>query len=172
LSLWILRHLIAIAVLPFTVAVLIPVWLARRDGITLGVGSSLAQMALQAGGLALLGIGLVLFVSSLRRFATEGEGTLAPWDPPRRLVVRGPYRYVRNPMISGVVLVLFGEGLVLLSRAHLEWALIFLGINAVYIPLLEEPLLAQRFGDSYQEYCRHVPRLLPRWRPWEGNHVS
>jgi protein-S-isoprenylcysteine O-methyltransferase Ste14 len=45
--------------------------------------------------------------------------------------------------------------------------LIFLGINAVYIPLMEEPLLGQRFGDSYQEYCRHVPRLLPRWRPWK-----
>jgi protein-S-isoprenylcysteine O-methyltransferase Ste14 len=163
-----LRHLVAIGLLPFTMAVLIPVWLARRNGITLAVGASPAQIALQSGGLALLGIGLLLFVSSLRRFATEGEGTLAPWDPPRRLVIRGPYRYVRNPMISGVVLVLFGEGLVLLSRPHLVWALIFLGINAVYIPLLEEPLLAQRFGDSYQEYCRHVPRLLPRWRPWEA----
>jgi protein-S-isoprenylcysteine O-methyltransferase Ste14 len=168
LRLGLLHHLFAIAVLPFTMAVLIPVWLARRNEITLAVGSSPAQIALQSGGLALLLIGLVLFVSSLRRFANEGEGTLAPWDPPRRLVIRGPYRYVRNPMISGVVLVLFGEGFVLLSRPHFVWALIFLGINAVYIPLLEEPLLAQRFGDSYQEYCRHVPRLLPRWRPWEA----
>jgi protein-S-isoprenylcysteine O-methyltransferase Ste14 len=109
----------------------------------------------------------VLFVASLRRFATEGEGTLAPWDPPRRLVVRGPYRYVRNPMISGVVLVLFGEAAVLLSRPHLSWAHLFLGLNAVYIPLLEEPLLAARFGDAYRTYCRHVPRLLPRWRPWD-----
>ena len=70
-------------------------------------------------------------------------------------------------MISGVVLVLFGEALVLLSRPHFEWALIFLGINAVYIPLVEEPLLAQRFGAEYREYCRYVPRLLPRWRPWD-----
>jgi protein-S-isoprenylcysteine O-methyltransferase Ste14 len=91
---------------------------------------------------------------------------LAPWDPPRRLVVRGPYRYVRNPMISGVVLVLFGEALVLLSRPHLWWALVFLGINAVYIPLVEEPMLADRFGGDYQEYRRNVPRLLPRLRPW------
>lgn len=166
-----LRHLVAIVLLPFTMAVLIPLWLARRNGITLTVGLSPAQIALQTAGLVLLGIGLVLFLSSLRRFATEGEGTLAPWDPPRRLVIRGPYRYVRNPMISGVVLVLFGEGLVLLSRPHFVWALIFLGINAVYIPLVEEPLLAQRFGDNYQEYCRHVPRLLPRWRPWEATRV-
>jgi protein-S-isoprenylcysteine O-methyltransferase Ste14 len=69
-------------------------------------------------------------------------------------------------MISGVLLVLLGEAAVLLSRTHLAWALVFLGINAVYIPLLEEPLLASRFGEAYRDYCRHVPRLLPRRRPW------
>jgi protein-S-isoprenylcysteine O-methyltransferase Ste14 len=164
---WMVRHLVAIFVLPFSVAVLIPLWLARRDGISPVLGSSPAQVVAQAGGVALLSIGVLLFVSSLRGFAREGRGTLAPWDPPRQLVVAGPYRYVRNPMISGVVLVVFGEALVLLSRSHLEWALIFLAINAVYIPLLEEPLLLQRFGASYQEYCRHVPRLIPRWRPWD-----
>ena len=147
-------------------AVLIPLWLARRNEIVLALGAG-PSVAVQGLGLGLLAVGLVLFVASLRRFATEGEGTLAPWDPPRRLVVRGPYRYVRNPMISGVVLVLFGEAAVLLSRPHLSWALLFLGINAVYIPLLEEPLLAARFGDAYRAYCRHVPRLLPRWRPWD-----
>ena len=165
--LWILRQLIAIAVLPFTVAVLIPVWLARQNGIALGIGSGPAQVLAQAAGLCLLAAGGCLFFGSLRRFVTEGRGTLAPWDPPRRLVVRGPYRYMRNPMISGVVLVLFGEALLLLSRSHLVWALIFLGINSVYIPLLEEPGLARRFGEGYREYCRHVPRLLPRLRPWE-----
>ncbi len=87
-----------------------------------------------------------------RRFVTDGRGTLAPWDPPRELVVRGLYRYVRNPMISGVVSILVGEALLLASRPHLRWALIFLGINAVYIALLEDPLLA---------------RLLPRLRSWE-----
>lgn len=169
LGFWILRHLVAIAVLPFTVAVLIPLWLARRNVTELGVGSNPGELLVQVAGLALLSLGLFLFGSSLRRFAVEGQGTLAPWDPPRRLVIQGPYRYVRNPMISGVVLVLFGEALVLRSRPHLEWALIFLAINAVYIPLFEEPLLAQRFGESYRNYCRHVPRLLPRWRPWEAN---
>lgn len=163
----ILRHLIAIAVLPFSVAVLVPLWLARRNGTTPALGSSLPEIALQVCGLAVLSVGLLLFLSSLRRFAGDGRGTLAPWDPPRRLVVRGPYRYVRNPMISGVVLVLLGEALVLLSWPHLEWAGCFLGLNAVYIPLAEEPLLARRFGAAYQDYRRHVPRLLPRWRPWE-----
>jgi protein-S-isoprenylcysteine O-methyltransferase Ste14 len=165
--LWILRQLVAVAVLPFTVAVVVPIWLARRDGIRFGLGASLGSLAVQACGVALLAIGVVLFLASLGRFAREGKGTLAPWDPPRRLVVRGPYRYVRNPMISGVVIVLFGEAAVLLSRPHLLWGLAFLGLNAVYIPLLEEPLLAERFGADYSEYRRHVPRLLPRWRPWK-----
>jgi protein-S-isoprenylcysteine O-methyltransferase Ste14 len=164
---WILSQLLAVAVLPFTVTVLIPLSLARRSGIAPGMGSGPAEVLSQAGGLGLLAVGGLLFAASLRRFVTEGRGTLAPWDPPRRLVVRGPYRYVRNPMISGVVLILFGEALVLLSRPHLIWALVFLGINGVYIPLLEEPLLAERFGADYREYCRHVPRLVPRLRPWE-----
>jgi protein-S-isoprenylcysteine O-methyltransferase Ste14 len=161
-----LRHLLAVAILPFSVTVLIPVWLARRDGVVLARGAGAPETLAQAAGLGLLAIGLLLFVASLRRFDREGSGTLAPWDPPRRLVVRGPYAYVRNPMISGVAFVLLGEALLLLSRPHLEWALIFLLINAVYIPLLEEPLLLNRFGDEYREYCRHVPRLLPRLRPW------
>jgi protein-S-isoprenylcysteine O-methyltransferase Ste14 len=165
-TLW-LRHLIAIVVLPFSVAVLIPMWLARRYAIAPSTGLSPSQIALQVVGLGLLIVGLSLFVTSLRRFSTEGQGTLAPWDPPQQLVVRGPYRYVCNPMISGVILVLLGEALGLLSRPHLGWALIFLAFNAAYIPLIEEPQLAQRFGSAYREYCRHVPRLLPRWRPWE-----
>ena len=166
----ILRHLIAVAVLPFTMAVLIPLWLARRSGIEFVVGAGVTQVLLQVAGLGLLGVGVGLFLASVWRFGTEGRGTLAPWDPPRQLVVTGLYRYVRNPMISGVVLVLFGEALLLLSWPHVRWAVLFLGINCVYIPLLEEPGLAQRFGPSYREYCRHVPRFLPRLRPWEPGH--
>jgi protein-S-isoprenylcysteine O-methyltransferase Ste14 len=112
-------------------------------------------------------VGVLLFASTLRRFATEGKGTLAPWDPPRKLVVHGPYRYVRNPMISGVLIIILGEALVLLSKSHFWWFLTFFAINAVYIPLLEEPMLQSRFGDSYTEYRRHVPRLIPRFTPWQ-----
>ena len=161
-----LRHLLSIALLPFTVAVLVPLWIARRSDATPALGASAGELVVQLLGLAVLGVGLVLFGASLRRFATEGEGTLAPWDPPRRLVVRGPYRFVRNPMISGVVFVLFAEALLLLSFPHATWALAFLGINLVYIPLFEEPQLEQRFGDAYREYCRNVPRLVPRLRQW------
>jgi protein-S-isoprenylcysteine O-methyltransferase Ste14 len=161
------RHVLAIAILPFTVTVIIPVWLARRNAITLGPSHTVPAIAVQLSGMVILGLGLLLFSASLRRFATEGQGTLAPWDPPRQLVVRGPYRYVRNPMISGVLLVLIGEALLLLSWPHATWALLFFVINAIYIPLLEEPMLAERFGESYREYCRHVPRLLPRLPPWQ-----
>jgi len=161
------RHLLAIAILPFTVAVLVPVWIARRYAIAPAAGSSFGEVALQLLGLALLGVGLLLFLASLRRFASEGEGTLAPWDPPRALVVRGPYRRVRNPMISGVVFFLFGESLLLLSLPHGLWAAAFLVLNLIYIPLVEEPQLERRFGEAYREYCRHVRRFLPRLRPWE-----
>jgi protein-S-isoprenylcysteine O-methyltransferase Ste14 len=164
----ILRHLLSILLLPVTVTVLIPGWIARNNHISFALGATPAEILSEAAGSLLLVVGLILFFSSLRRFATEGEGTLAPWDPPRKLVVRGPYRYVRNPMISGVVIVLFAESLLLRSAQHLGWALTFLAINAVYIPLLEEPMLRRKFGAAYEEYSRHVPRLLPRVTPWKS----
>jgi protein-S-isoprenylcysteine O-methyltransferase Ste14 len=161
-----LRHVLAIAALPFVVAVLIPWWLVTHREPAPHLGATWLLRFAQVGGVALLLLGLALFAGSLRRFASEGRGTLAPWDPPRHLVVTGLYRYVRNPMITGVLAVLLGEALILLSRPVLEWALIFLLINAMYIPLVEEPLLTHRFGEPYREYRRHVPRLIPRLRPW------
>jgi protein-S-isoprenylcysteine O-methyltransferase Ste14 len=163
-----LRHLLSIAILPFSVGVLVPIWIARRNGVTPAIAQSAGELAFQLAGLALLGVGLVLFTASLRRFATEGDGTLAPWDPPRKLVVRGPYQYVRNPMISGVIFVLFAESLVLLSGPHAAWAAAVLVVNLIYIPLIEEPMMVERFGDDYSEYCRHVGRIVPRLSPWKA----
>jgi protein-S-isoprenylcysteine O-methyltransferase Ste14 len=161
----ILRHLLSIAVLPFTMTVVVPIWIARAYGVVPAIGGSSGAIAIQVAGLLLLVPGIALFVWSLRRFADDGQGTLAPWDPPKHLVIRGPYRYVRNPMISGVVFVLFAQAMVLRSVPHLLWALSFLGINLTFIPLVEEPQLEQRFGDDYREYCRRVPRLFPSLRP-------
>ena len=161
-----LRHLLAILVLPATAAVFVPLWIARRYQTQPAPPSTLADWLMTLAGITLLGAGLTLFVACLARFATEGRGTLAPWDPPRRLVLRGPYRYVRNPMISGVTLVLFGEALVLRSPPHGWWALAFVAINAVYIPLVEEPQLENRFGENYRRYKRHVRRFIPRLHPW------
>ena len=161
----IIRHLLSIAILPFTVTVLVPAWIAREYGVAIELGRSPGELVLQFAGALLLVPGLVLFVSSLRRFAGEGQGTLAPWDPPKRLVIHGPYRYVRNPMISGVVFVVFAEALLLTSLPHLVWAATFLGLNLIHIPLIEEPQLERRFGEDYREYCRRVPRLFPSLRP-------
>ncbi len=159
------RHLLSITALPFMAAVVIPWWVTRGSAVVVGPGPTLATQFLQLGGLALLVAGFLLFAGSLRRFATEGEGTLAPWDPPRRLVITGLYRYVRNPMITGVVTILLGETAVLLSPAIGRWAVAFFIINAAYIPLVEEPMLVARFGEPYRDYCRRVPRLVPRLRP-------
>jgi len=161
-----LRHLLAIAILPFTATVLIPLWIARRYHVDVALADSVRGLAPQMAGVLLMAAGLILFATTVHEFATRGKGTLAPWDAPRKLVVDGAYRYVRNPMISGVVLILFGEALGLWSAPHFAWAVLFLFINAIYIPLLEEPLLRQRFGDAYIDYCRHVPRILPRLKPW------
>ena len=161
-----LRHLFAIAVLPFSVVVLVPVWIAGRYHVAFAFGHSTGPVLMQALGLGLLIAGLVLFVASVWRFAAEGKGTLAPWDPPRVFVARGPYRFVRNPMISGVIILLIGEASVLLSPAHFVWAAAFIALNLVYIPLVEEPQLERRFGAPYRDYCRHVRRFTPRLSPW------
>ena len=166
-----LRHLVSVAALPFTVAVLVPRWLLGGFPAPRAGGGALGVAALLAGALA-LAVGLALFAASLRRFATEGEGTLAPWDPPRALVLRGPYRHVRNPMISGVLFVLVGEALVLRSARLGWWAALFAALNATYIPLVEEPQLERRFGEAYREYRRHVRRFVPRVRPWEGGRPA
>jgi protein-S-isoprenylcysteine O-methyltransferase Ste14 len=100
----------------------------------------------------------------VRLFATVGESTLAPWDPTHRLVVLGPYRHVRNPMITGVISMLLGEAALLGSWPLLAWALGFFGVNAIYMPLVEEPGLVRRFGDDYVRYRQNVPRWLPRPR--------
>lgn len=118
-------------------------------------------------GLLLAGTGLSAMIATIRLFTTVGEGTLAPWDPTRRLVVRGPYRHVRNPMIGGVMAVLLGEAALFGSPHLLLWFLLFAAANALWMPLVEEPGLERRFGEPYRQYRRNVPRWLPRRTPWE-----
>ena len=163
---YVVRHLLSIVALPGLVAILVPRWIARGSGTRLELAADAGGLVLQALGVATLAIGLTLFAWSLYNFARRGRGTLAPWDPPRALVVRGPYRFVRNPMISGMIFVVWGEALILRSMPHALWAAAFIGINALYIPLVEEPSLERRFGGPYREYMRHVRRFVPRLRPW------
>jgi protein-S-isoprenylcysteine O-methyltransferase Ste14 len=112
------------------------------------------------------GAGFALAVWTVRLFATHGRGTPAPWNPPRRLVVRGPYRHVRNPMISAVLAMQLAEALLLGSWPLLGWAAVFFIANAIYFPLSEEKGLERRFGEAYQRYAANVPRWFPRSTPW------
>ena len=105
-------------------------------------------------------------------FVTVGKGTLAPWNPPQRLVVRGIYRHVRNPMIAGVFFVLLSEAVLAASLPILGWFAVFVAINSVYIPLVEEPGLVKRFGADYLAYKQNVPRWIPRLRPWDGGESA
>jgi len=164
-----LRHILAILLLPTTVTLVVPYLILSSRPAGLGwvpAATPLDWTAILAGA-CVLAAGLGLICTTVWQFATRGRGTLAPWDPPKHLVVAGVYRYVRNPMITGVILVLLGEALVLRSGAVLNWAALFFAINATYIPLLEEPLLERRFGNEYSEYKAHVPRWLPRVTAWE-----
>src|SRR5579864_2018510 len=160
------RQPLSVIALPFTVAIVIPIWIARRNGIARISPSDAIGLALVLVGVAALAVGLLLLATCVFYFWTRGHGTLAPWDPPRRFVANGPYRFVRNPMISGVILMLVGEACAWRSAALAEWAALLVLINLVSIPWLEEPMLAARFGDTYALCRRGVPRLVPRLRPW------
>ena len=113
---------------------------------------------------AFIGLGLSVWTATL--FMKFGEGTPAPWDPPKRLVVRGPYRHVRNPMITGVLLVLFAEAILFQSWLIAGWMMVFFIGNLIYFPLVEERSLEKRFGNQYSEYKDQVPRWIPRLSPW------
>ena len=157
-----IRQLVSIFILPFTVTVLVPVWIARRSRLMFTAPTDAVSALLVGAGILCAVVGLTLFTWSLYHFWTRGRGTLAPWDPPRRFVVSGPYQFVRNPMISGVIFLLIAEAAMLRSRAHAEWAALFTVINLVYIPLIEEPMLRARFGAPYERYVKSVRRFVPR----------
>lgn len=155
-------------VLPGTVLVFIPaviLWVTEdwKVSAELTTGCQLPfWLALSAGS-----IGLGLGVWTVTIFMKFGEGTPAPWDPPKKLLVRGPYRYVRNPMIIGALLMLLAEALLLQSWPIAVWMMVFFIGNSIYFPLIEERGLEKRFGDDYREYEANVPRWIPRIRPWK-----
>jgi protein-S-isoprenylcysteine O-methyltransferase Ste14 len=163
------KHIRAILLLPGMLAVVIPGTILLLTGLdTLGLWQSYpaARVGLPVLGGALICLGLVLMVATIRLFMKVGKGTLAPWNPPQRLVVRGVYRYVRNPMISGACCLLLGEAVLAASLPLLGLFALAVIVNVVYIPLSEEPGLAKRFGDDYLIYKQNVPRWIPRLKPW------
>ena len=149
------------------VVVVVPAVLVWAHGADVGwdLPAPFGAFLVGAGAGAVI-VGVRLWLATIRLFVEVGRGTLAPWDPPRRFVVRGPYQRVRNPMISALGFVLLGETAVFGSR----WvAILFAGfvvVNAIYIPLVEEPRLVRRFGADYEQYRRAVPRWIPRRTAW------
>ncbi len=158
----------AILPLPFVAVVLVPGVIVAAAGERPGFEGA----ALLVLGLIPFGLGLAVFVWTVRLFATTGRGTLAPWDPPERLVVAGPYRHVRHPMITAVALMLVGETLVLGLAELAAWLGAFVLVNAVYLPLVEEPRLVRRFGSDYELYMANVRRWIPRLSGWDPHQMG
>lgn len=124
-------------------------------------------------GVIFLVIGFSLIISSvllfIKIFIKTGKGTLAPWYPTEKLVVSGPYRYTRNPMITGVIFVIFAEAFLLGSFGILIYGILFFLLNTIYFKFLEEPGLVKRFGRDYIEYRKNVPMWIPRIKPYKPN---
>jgi protein-S-isoprenylcysteine O-methyltransferase Ste14 len=153
--LW-LRALISFLALPGMVAGVIPAWLAARgtiepDSWPLAIG--------------VMAVGGILLLWCVRDFLISGRGTLAPWDPPRRLVVVGLYRYMRNPMYLAVLTVLLGWALLCRSGTLAGYFCLFVMIFHGRVVLFEEPWLRRQFGAEWEGYSAVVPRWLPRLVP-------
>jgi protein-S-isoprenylcysteine O-methyltransferase Ste14 len=132
---------------------------SRGDGVLDGV---VAQVA--GGVLIVAGLGVV--VSCFVRFVRDGVGTPSPLAPTRHLVVRGPYRHVRNPMYVGTAAVIVGEGLLLAQPVLLVGAVLYVVALTWLIVRSEEPQMAARFGAEYEAYRAAVGRWRPRLRGW------
>ncbi len=149
-----IRNLFFTIVVPGSGAVWIPWWILTRGD------EAPEPVAWPA--VALIAAGAVLYLWCLWLFATVGRGTPAPWDAPRRVVAVGPFRWVRNPIYIAALLVVVGEAWLFLSLPLLVYA----GAAAIFFHLLvigyEEPTLHRRFGETYAEYRRTVPRWIPR----------
>lgn len=119
-------------------------------------------------GLIGIGAGLALLAACILEFARSGRGTLSPVDPPRILVVRGAYRFVRNPMYLGVSLIVLGEVLLTRSRGLFTWWAVWFALVNLFVLGYEEPTLRRQFGAAYEQYTAAVGRWVPRLRPWRG----
>ena len=138
--------------------VYIPASVLSRSGLTRPASLASPQVA----GLVLGAMGAAIALWCIFTFVRVGKGTPAPFDPPRRLVMRGPYRYIRNPMYVGAALALSGAALFYRSLALLAYALVFLATTHLFVVWYEEPVLRRTFGEQYDAYCARVGRWWPR----------
>ena len=150
-----LRALLAFLALPGVVGVLVPLILMagdpwRQHGTWIGW--------------PVLSAGATVLVICVQNFYARGRGTLAPWDPPRRLVVSGLYRLTRNPMYLGVISLVSGLALVSGSWVVAGYAVLLAVLFHLRVTLYEEPVLAKQFDHEWYDYCRTVNRWIPRLR--------
>jgi protein-S-isoprenylcysteine O-methyltransferase Ste14 len=138
--------------------VFLPARLLTRSGIAYPVSVGAIEIA----GIAITVAGSALAVWCILTFAFVGRGTPAPMDPPRRLVIAGPYRYVRNPMYLGATLALCGAAVCYRSLALSAYAALFLLAMHLFAVSYEEPTLVGLFGEEYEAYRRAVRRWVPR----------
>ena len=150
----ILKNLLFTLVIPGTVAVYVPLAIAGDRAIESGI-------ALILGGL-IITLGAVIYAWCIWDFAVFGRGTPLPLDAPKKLVIRGLYRYSRNPMYVGVLMVIFGWAAMFGSTSLLLYALCVGTCFQLFIILYEERRLKVEFGEQYIEYCSKVGRWLPR----------
>jgi protein-S-isoprenylcysteine O-methyltransferase Ste14 len=141
---------------------LLLVFLPGRILSSTGVVQPPAIGVWQLAGMLLGASGAALALTCILTFVFVGRGTPAPFDPPRRLVVRGPYRLVRNPMYLGAGLALAGAAVFYQSLPLLGYAGLFLLISHLFVVLYEEPALRQAFEGDYEAYCRRAGRWWPR----------
>jgi protein-S-isoprenylcysteine O-methyltransferase Ste14 len=153
------RSLFWLLLMPGVVAVYIP-W--RYFGVARAVSDGVGVMELL--GLALFAVGVMLLLACVWEFASRGRGTLSPVDPPRELVVRGLYRYVRNPMYLAVTCLLLGDAVTARSFDLVIYWAVFISLAALFVIGYEEPYLRRQFGASYEDYTARVGRWIPRPR--------
>ena len=148
-------------------------WIALRVrvfdpllGISLPAGTKT-----EAAGILVMAAGGTLVLICISTFVVRGKGTPALFDAPREFVAVGPYRYVRNPMYIGGLLLLVGFALYEHSVSILILAAVLVPLVNLLVIFHEEPSLRRKFAQPYGEYCRAVNRWVPRWKPWPGMPV-
>jgi len=154
------RSIVYAALFVGVVLVFIPDQILRAAGITRPTDVGTFHWV----GLALVILGGALAVWCILTFAIVGKGTPAPFDPPRKLVAAGPYRWIRNPMYVGAGTALCGAALYYQSAALVAFAAGFFVFTHLFVVLYEEPRLERTFGARYADYRNAVPRWLPTWR--------
>jgi len=150
----VVRNILFTVVVPGLGGVWLPWRLLTRDGSTPTPATWAAVPVILAGA--------VLYFWCVWNFATVGGGTPGPWDAPRRVVARGPYRWVRNPIYLAALLVVLGEAWLFTSPLLLAYAAAMAFCFHLFVTGYEERTLARRFGPAYLEYRHAVPRWIPR----------